>query len=1187
MNRIYKVIWSKVKHQYVVTSEFAHSCTKSTTSRVGKSALAALAAFVLTAGAGGVSVQAADTTSVNQETLLAMQLSSSKDKNDAVVVPVALDEQIDSTPTGGEEVSAVQESVQTDEGFYVRNGDKGTYNSLTKDGLWVGGTSNTTGFHVDNDGNIHTTGNAEVDGALNVAKGYFTVEEDGTTYVHANRSELQVTENQAVLRHADNSVIVNKDGVAIAGDVTADNSLKVGVNGYDSAGNGLYSFEVGEDGSLSAAKGNFTVDADGTTYVHANRSELQVTENQAVLRHADNSVIVNKDGVAIAGDVTADNSLKVGVNGYDSAGNGLYSFEVGEDGSLSAAKGNFTVDADGTTYVHANRSELQVTENQAVLRHADNGVIVNEDGVSIAGDFEAGNGRFKVDETGTITVKDEDGFASVILDTDGSILAGSHGNFQVTSEGVLSVGNGKFTVDQYGVVEANNVISKDMYVGSQEAENRVVTKGQLDKVSSDLSDVSEDLADVNSDLAAYEEAGITAGNVDEGAVGAIAMGEGARVANGAGLPIDNAIAIGTNAAAGRNNAVAIGVNSNAAGENSVALGAGASTTANGGWNSVALGWGSIADESMVVSVGNTGENGQRRIVNVADGIDSTDAATVGQLTALQEGYEDAGIVAGNIAEEASGALAIGAGASIVNGANAAQNAIAIGTGAKVSINNAVAIGLNSNAAGENSLALGYGAKTTAGGGWNSVALGYGSEATEPWVVSVGSANDQRRIVNVADGTNATDAATVGQMNALIFGSKNGNKDGLTNGTLLTNKAKSLVEGINRNSAAIQKIDQSIDWDTVQNTTTTFSAMQAKMANFESVLSKLDVDALSEVSTMSLNPDKVQGSREPGEVGSTGGSETLRGENVSYSGNVNVGKDLTVNGNSTFKGTATFEQGADMSGQKITNVGDGAVEAGSKDAVNGGQLYNVQQDVKANSSAINSLGSRVSDLGDEIDSVGAISAALAGLHPLDYDGTGSKFQISAAMGTYDGTQAAAIGGFYHFNRDVMMSLGGATSFEGSKKTAANIGVTFRVGEGASGKSVSDDVMARLEAMDQKIAALEQENKELKNVLGAIDTSLSKEFPDVPANHWAYEAVTKLAGNDVVAGYPDGEFHGDRTMTRYEMAEIIYKAMSKGVQVDQKLVDEFKPEMEQVAANTEGAETTPAAAAETAQPAEENA
>lgn len=303
-------------------------------------------------------------------------------------------------------------------------------------------------------------------------------------------------------------------------------------------------------------------------------------------------------------------------------------------------------------------------------------------------------------------------------------------------------------------------------------------------------------------------------------------------------------------------------------------------------------------------------------------------------------------------------------------------------------------------------------------------------------------------------------------------------------------------------------------------------------------------------------------------------------NVTIDGNLDVNGGLTV-GDTVISGEELAGV-ADISGIKTdvkTNasnitalqdkVGSGDIKV--KDA-NGSAVTNLTDAVNANytqiqnnSNAISSLGNRVSDLGDEIDSVGAISAALAGLHPLDYDGTGSKFQISAAMGTYDGTQAAAIGGFYHFNRDVMLSLGGATSFEGDKKTAANIGVTFRVGEGASGKSVSDDVMARLEAMDQKIAALEQENKDLKNVLGAIDTSLSKEFPDVPANHWAYEAVTKLAGNDVVAGYPDGEFHGDRTMTRYEMAEIIYKAMSKGVQVDQKLVNEFKPEMEQVAAN----------------------
>ena len=322
----------------------------------------------------------------------------------------------------------------------------------------------------------------------------------------------------------------------------------------------------------------------------------------------------------------------------------------------------------------------------------------------------------------------------------------------------------------------------------------------------------------------------------------------------------------------------------------------------------------------------------------------------------------------------------------------------------------------------------------------------------------------------------------------------------------------------------------------------------------------------------------------GDVNAVTGNVTNLRDQIGLAQDQIVSKALTNNGETLVAGinqnTADISKNAaaigDVAALKGTNA-NGEKYTNLTDAVNG-NYDRIEQNTTAiaqNSQAINSLGHQVSDLGDEIDSVGAISAALAGLHPLDYDGTGSKFQISAAMGTYDGTQAAAIGGFYHFNRDVMMSLGGATSFEGDKKTAANIGVTFRVGEGASGKTVSNDILARLEAMDQKIAALEQENKELKNVLGAIDTSLSKEFPDVPANHWAYEAVTKLAGNDVVAGYPDGEFHGDRTMTRYEMAEIIYKAMNRGAKVDQKLVEEFKPEMEQVAANeTAQAQSTPA-------------
>ena len=1259
MNKIYKVIWSKVKHQYVVTSEFAHSCTKSTGSHAGKSA-AVLAAFLLTMGIGGMSVQAEDTTV--QDTLLAMQLSSGKDKNDAVVVPVSLDTYAETTPADGiqdGEPADVyeQSSLQNGDGFYVKNGEeRGTYNSLTKDGLWVGGTSDTTGFHVDNDGNIHTTGNAEIDGSFSAANGNMTVDEDGTTYVHANRSELQVTENQAALRHGDNGIIVNNDGVAVSGEFTADNGLKVGVGGYDSDGNGIYNFEVSEDGSLSAAKGSFTVDADGTTYAHAGQSELQVTNNQTALRHGDNGIIVNNDGVTVSGELTADNGLKVGVGGYDSDGNGIYNFEVSEDGSLSAAKGNFTVDADGTTYAHAGQSELQVTDNQAVLRHGNNGVIVNNDGVAVSGEltadnglkvgvggydsdgngiykFEVGedgslsaaNGKFTVDAEGTMyanagrselrvtedqaTLRHADN--GITVNNEGVMVVGDleagNGAVQVSKEGELWAGNGNFRVTSDGDVYSLNGKSQfqvtDNLVAMQHGANYVMVNADGVAVSGDLKlDGTLDTGDLKA-----ESLDVADGVVKVSKEGELWAGNGNfRVTSDGDVYSLNgksqfqvtgnlvAMQYGTNYAMVNEDGVAVSGDLTA--DNGVKAGLIEYDKNGNAIYGTEIGTdGSFSTAKGAFKVEAEGTVTSKNDIYIGSQKEDNKVVTKSQLNSVSDdisAYKNAGIVAGKAATDE--AIAIG------KNSYAYGSAIALGNQTSVHGTGSIAVGDGSSVTQHNSVAIGRKASVSGAG---SVALGAYSSTSEENVITVGRGGSNpiyRRIVNVADGINAHDAATVGQMNTLIFGSTEG-KAGLAEGTLLKNKATSLVEGINKNTVAINDM-HSLNaeyWDKVNATTTNITDKLSTFASMTSnvnwnALNNVDwsaVSAISEVSTMNLDPSKVEGSREPDKsTGDNGGSEVIDDKgNANYSGNVTVGKDLTVNGDANFKGNATFEKGAtmkgelNMSGNKITNVGDGAIEAGSKDAVNGGQLWNVQQDVAANSQAINSLGNRVSDLGDEIDSVGAISAALAGLHPLDYDGTGSKFQISAAMGTYDGTQAAAIGGFYHFNRDVMLSLGGATSFEGDKKTAANIGVTFRVGEGASGKTVSNDILARLEAMDQKIAALEQENKELKNVLGAIDTSLSKEFPDVPANHWAYEAVTKLAGNDVVAGYPDGEFHGDRTMTRYEMAEIIYKAMSKGVQVDQKLVEEFKPEMEQVAAN----ETAQAASAETAQATEANA
>lgn len=277
------------------------------------------------------------------------------------------------------------------------------------------------------------------------------------------------------------------------------------------------------------------------------------------------------------------------------------------------------------------------------------------------------------------------------------------------------------------------------------------------------------------------------------------------------------------------------------------------------------------------------------------------------------------------------------------------------------------------------------------------------------------------------------------------------------------------------AAQTQNVDwnalNSVDWNAVNAMATVPATMNLAIddaqANEGDTGAEKDDDNRSP-QTNGSNPGKVDG-------------------NLHVSGNTTLDGTLNVKGDATFEGNATFDKGAtmkgdlNMSGNKITGLGAGDVSADSTDAVNGSQLFDVQQQVSDNRNAIGALGSRVSDLGEEVDSVGAISAALAGLHPLDYNGTGSKFQISAALGTYDGTQAAAIGGFYHFNRDTLLSIGGSTSFEGDRKTAANVGVTFRVGEGASEAPAIQDTETKqqMDAMRQEIEMLKAELEQLKN------------------------------------------------------------------------------------------------------------
>lgn len=260
------------------------------------------------------------------------------------------------------------------------------------------------------------------------------------------------------------------------------------------------------------------------------------------------------------------------------------------------------------------------------------------------------------------------------------------------------------------------------------------------------------------------------------------------------------------------------------------------------------------------------------------------------------------------------------------------------------------------------------------------------------------------------------------------------------------------------------------------------------------------------------------------------------DDVDIANNLSVGKAVTAKSYKVGDKTYIDENGIHANGQKITDVADGSISEGSKDAVNGGQLYGVKRDLE-----------------HQVDKVGANAAAMANLRPMEFDPS-SKWNIAAAIGNYGSETAAALGAFYRPNDNVMVNL--STAF-GTGENMVGGGVSVRLGKG--GNKLSREETNALKAQVADLTA------RMDALLSVLNPNMSKDFPDVPENHWAYEAVSRLAGNDIVQGYPDGEFHGERTMTRYEMAEIIYNALSRGAEAEKELVEEFKPELQAMAAS----------------------
>ena len=284
---------------------------------------------------------------------------------------------------------------------------------------------------------------------------------------------------------------------------------------------------------------------------------------------------------------------------------------------------------------------------------------------------------------------------------------------------------------------------------------------------------------------------------------------------------------------------------------------------------------------------------------------------------------------------------------------------------------------------------------------------------------------------------------------------------------------------------------------------------------------------------------------------TTGQTVMNNDGLKVGDKVSVTKDAVTAGKTSISdegvkvGDKTYisDKGLNANGQQITNVADGKENG---DAVNYGQLKGVENQVVSNTNRINQLGSRV-------NKVGAGAAALAALHPMDFD-PDDKLTFSAGYGNYGGENAAAIGAYYRPDEKVMFSVGGTV---GNGENMVNAGVSFSL-DRTNHVSNSRTAMAR-EILDLRAEVTELKAMVAKGGLGSIAEDKMKIFPDVAENHWAYEYVGKLAAAGIIEGYPDGNFSGDRMMSRYEFAAMLYRAMQKGAQLDSKIINEFAPEM----------------------------
>ena len=604
-----------------------------------------------------------------------------------------------------------------------------------------------------------------------------------------------------------------------------------------------------------------------------------------------------------------------------------------------------------------------------------------------------------------------------------------------------------------------------------------------------------------------------------------------------------------------------------------------------GGSTLAIGGGNKADYTQLTSM---------------TGVNNTVTGTAGNVAKLNyvTGYN-------NTITNASNNIVMGNDHTIT-----ADNTIAIGglsSGETRSVANTTTIGYDAKASVEGGVALGYKSNATVdkgAAGYDISTKAASTDTSSTWkatasAVSVGDvANDvTRQITSVAAGTNDTDAVNVAQLKKVETKISTVEADAKKHTTVVAGDNTTVTSGTNANGGAEYKV--SVNKDLVEMSSANFGKAT------DDVRARIDKDSarfFNGSENIGVTPKGIQ----------IENTDTLEQAKFDKYGMYASEGDKTVYYTTT---------GISAGDQIINNVKAGVADT---DAVNVSQLKRVQDQIAAstqvttvtagdhikvtptvngnthdykvsladdiadqitnnttniskNTNDIKNIKGDLSKMDKRVNKSVAGAAALAALHPLDFD-PDAKWDFAAGYGHYRSGNAAALGAFYRPNEDVQLSVG---STVGSDETVFNAGLSVKVGAHSgvsrSRVAIGKEVLALKKTVAEQNAQIQKLTTLLNGVAGTkMKANHTTLFPDIPTNHWAYEAVSDLSRRGLVEGYPDGTFGGDRMLTRYEFAQIVYRAIQDGVTVNDRLVTEFSPEMalfrvDTVAKNAKGEPT----------------